>query len=217
MNALHWGPILAGFAFAGSLASAQPAIKLAVLPAPFEIRNPPAGVTIAGPDRMSVRAGKNTNWFASPWDLKNWDNVPTLLFRPDENFTLSAKIALSPVSLWDSGALVLFADKDHWAKLCLEMPEPNGPLSVVSVVTNDVSDDGYSIQAKGDALYMRVSKSGPGLSFYASEDGQNWKLIRAFRFRATAPVQAGFLAQSPVGAGISVEFSDIRYSRQDKK
>jgi uncharacterized protein len=201
----------AAICFAGLAMAADAEARPTALPAPVEQRNAPVAWTATGPNGIAIDAPAQTNWFVSPSDLKAWDNAPTLLFRPDENFKLSARISLTPHSRWDSGALVLFTDPDHWAKLCLEDDQDDGRLSVVMVVTNGVSDDSYSIAASGNALYMKVAKSGLAFFFYASEDGKTWKMVRTFRLGEINNLKTGFLAQSPVGNGIHVEFSDIRY------
>lgn len=194
----------------GQAAVATAADMSNVLSGPFEPRHGPIDATTLGQGHVVIRAGAQTNWFVSPWDLHTWDNAPTLLIAPKGDFSISAKITLDPISRWDSGALTLFADKDHWAKLCLEMAEPQGPLTVVSVVTNGVSDDSYAAPIVGKTLYLKAAKTGSGLSFHVSQDGQNWKMVRAFRLQSDAQIKAGFLAQSPVGTGIAVDFNDLR-------
>jgi uncharacterized protein len=196
----------------GIAAAAGADAGLTALPGPIEQRNPPVALTVTGPDSFAIDASALTNWFVSPFDLHTWDNAPTLLFRPAENFALSARVSLMPKTHWDSGALVLFADKDHWAKLCLEASgDGDGRLQAVMVVTNGVSDDAYSVAAKGNTLYMRMARQGHAFAFFVSEDGANWQMIRQFRLGATANLRAGFLAQSPAGQGIHASFSEIRY------
>lgn len=207
---------LLSLAVAGVLAvpvmAAGSAQTLAALPAALEYRNPPVQWKVTGPDRFTITAPAHSNWFISPFDLGRVDSAPTLLFHAPEDFILSAKISLTPLSRWDSGALALYVDKDHWAKLCLETPQGDGHLSVVMVVTNGASDDSYSIPAAGHALYLKIARQGPGVTFFASEDGKIWQMVRAFRLSPSQDLQAGFLAQSPTGNGIAVDFSELRYS-----
>jgi regulation of enolase protein 1 (concanavalin A-like superfamily) len=179
----------------------------------FETRNGPVTWTAKGPDALTIIAGPKTNWFVSPWDSTAVDNAPMVLFRPQGNFSLSAKIALQPKTRWDSGALTLFIDKDNWAKLCLENSVADGKLSVVMVVNRGISDDSYTaFTASDNTLYLKIAHQGPAYMFFASHDGKDWTMLRDFTMSGDAALlRTGLLAQSPVGDGITVQFSDIRY------
>lgn len=197
------------------LSSAEAAPSFTALPAPFETRNGPVVWDATGPDKLVIKAGPKTNWFVAPWDNKlASDNAPTLLFKPEGNFSLSTKISLTPLKRWDSGALTLFIDKDNWAKMCLENANDDGKLTVVMVVNRGDSDDSYTtIIAPNNALYFRVRRNGPGFSFESSTDGKTWTWLRAFSLRGDyQQLRTGLLAQSPVGDGMTVTFSDISYT-----
>lgn len=203
-----------GLVFLAGPALADPA--LTALPGPLEPRNHPLAWHATGADSLTISAGPKTDWFVAPWNPElASDSSPTLLFRPEGNFTLSAKIALQPKSRWDSGALVLFVDKNNWAKMNIENANGDGRLSVVMVVTRGVSDDSYTdFSAPENTLYLSISRSGPGFFVNASHDGKNWTMLRAFALNGDlASLKAGFLAQSPTGDGMTVTFSDIRYER----
>jgi uncharacterized protein len=186
---------------------------LTALPGPLETRNPPVAWKATGPDSLIISAGPKTNWFVSPWDSTTADNAPMLLFRPKGDFTFTAKIALKPVARWDSGALALFIDKDNWAKLCFENSVADGKLSVVMVVNHVISDDSYTAYSAPDnTLYLRISRQGTAYMFFASRDGKDWMLMRDFVLNGDAALlRAGLLAQSPVGDGMTVTFTDIHY------
>lgn len=206
--------VTALFALTAVAASAAP--TLTALPGPLEPRNQPLSWQVTGPDSLTISAGPKTDWFVAPWDPKlATDNSPAVLFRPEGNFMLSAKIALQPKSRWDSGALVLFIDKDNWAKMNIENAAGDGKLSVVMVVNRGVSDDSYSdFYAPDNTLYLRLNRSGPGFFLNASHDGKTWTMLRAFALNGDlTQLKAGFLAQSPTGDGMTVTFTDIRYER----
>ncbi len=200
--------------FAFSLpCAAQSSARLKAIPGEFEARNQPVSWSIGDNDTLTIKAAPKTNWFIAPLDLRSWDSAPMLLFRPADDFTLSAKISLEPRSRWDAGSLVLFINENTWAKICLEAPEGQGRMSVVMVVTRGESDDSYSIPVTGNSLYMKIAKIGPSFVFYVSPDGKSWSMVRNFRLGAdTKGLRAGFSAQSPIGAGSTVVFSNINYA-----
>lgn len=199
-------------AFVSAANAADPA--LTALPGPLETRNPPVVWQATAPDAITMTAGPKTNWFVSPWDSAAEDTAPTLLFRPNGNFDLKAKITLQPKARWDSGALALYIDKDNWAKICFENSLGDGRLSVVMVVNRGISDDSYTaMSAPDNTIYLKVSRQGPAFVFFASHNDKDWTMLRDFTLNGDlSQLRAGLLAQSPRGDGIAVRFSEIRYT-----
>lgn len=207
---MKYGLLLCAFVATAATALAEPAFTTQS----FEPRNGPVNWTAQGPDSLSIEAGPKTNWFVPPWNAANLaDNAPTLLLKPAGDFSLSAKVHLDPRSRWDSGALTVFVDKDHWGKLCLENANGDGKLAVVMVVNKNVSDDSYTdFFAANNALYLKITRKGLAIFFNASADGKTWRMFRAFSLDTDlSALRVGLLAQSPIGDGIHAEFSDIRY------
>lgn len=132
-----------------------------------------------------------------------------LAFEAPARFTLEARIAVvNERSTFDAGALVLWVDGDHWAKLCFEQ-SPQGQAMVVSVVTNTWSDDVNSTPVAADSVWMRISRVGEAWAFHSSADGASWDFVRIFRLHTDAPVRVGFLSQAPVGPPCVARFDEI--------
>lgn len=193
-----------------SPASASPSVVLAGVPGPWIGQNPPVAWKVESGKTLTISAGGKTDWFSSPMGDERSDNTPRLLFKPAEDFVLSTKVAVDFHSQWDSGALVLYVNNSLWAKLCFEMTIEKHP-AIVSVVTRDVSDDNNSIPIIGSTVYLKVAKAGRAIFFYASQDGQNWSIIRAFSLGINPDLRIGFSSQSPVGDGCTTVFSQIHY------
>jgi uncharacterized protein len=180
------------------------------LPGPMIWQNSPVNWKAESSGRLSITAGKATDWFVSPMDGARSENSPRLVFQPADDFVLSARVMVDFRAQWDAGVLVLYVNDDTWAKLCLEMTVEKHP-AIVSVVTRGLSDDNNSIAIQGKSVYLKVAKAGQAIFFYASEDGQKWKIIRAFSFGPGAKVRVGFSSQSPVGDGCTTVFDHITY------
>ncbi|WP_144758806.1 DUF1349 domain-containing protein [Curtobacterium sp. 9128] len=131
---------------------------------------------------------------------------------PDGDFVFSARVHVPGVrTTFDAGALALWSDQDHWAKLCNEY-SPQGAAMVVSVVTDRFSDDCNGPLLSAPAVFLRVARSGPSIAFHSSDDGSQWDFVRTFRLPVTpSPWSVGFLAQSPLGEGCTAVFDTIRY------
>lgn len=195
---------------------AQPAVHgnqppvIEGLPAPLTWQHPPAQWKIDEGKTLSITGGKGTDWFASPMGNDRRDNSPRLVFKPADDFVMSAKVTVDFRTQWDGGVLVLYVNDELWAKLCFEMTVEKR-RAIVSVVTRGLSDDNNSIAIDGNSVYLKVAKAGQAIFFYASQDGANWSIIRAFSLGANPNLRIGFSSQSPVGDGCTTVFSEIHY------
>jgi len=155
---------------------------------------------------------------------EDWSNHPltgernlraTMLGRtaPDNDFTLSATVRVeSERTTFDAGALGIWCDSEHWAKLCFEH-SPQGENMVVSVVTNGFSDDANGEAVRTDAVGLRICRTRDAWAFHARIDGGAWRFVRLFRLGGDGPITAGFLAQTPLGTRCVASFSDIALSQ----
>lgn len=161
-------------------------------------------------DVLTIIAGEKTDMFRDPNVTYNTDNAPKLLFKPDDNFVLSACIEHSFASKWDGGAIVLKSDSLNWIKFCFEK-DYTGAKRVVSVVTKNISDDCNSVKISANKVYYKMAKADNVITLYYSLNGKKWFLIRHLQFDAKPGFEVGFLSQSPTGTSCEVKFSDIQY------
>ncbi|MFZ0339442.1 MAG: DUF1349 domain-containing protein [Terracidiphilus sp.] len=210
------GILFASALLALSLASAQVGQtnivtpQLDGVPLPMIWQNDPASWKIDGRQTLTITSGKQTDWFVSPMGDSFRNSSPRLLFKPAADFVLNAKVNVGFRAQWDAGAIVLYESDSLWAKLCFESTIDRR-TAIVSVVTKEVSDDSSSIEMTGPAVYLKVAKAGSAIFFYASQDGRDWKIIRTFSLGKAPNLRIGFSSQSPVGDGVTTEFSEIRY------
>jgi regulation of enolase protein 1 (concanavalin A-like superfamily) len=159
---------------------------------------------------LTISAAAKTDWFVDPFDGTVANNAPILLFTADAEYVVSARVTVKFVTKWDAGALMLWGDDHHWAKLSYEL-SPDKIPTLVTVVTRGLSDDCNSKEYRGDSVYLRVAKSGKTYVFYSSVDGRSWQIVRTFSLDTELPIRVGFEAQSPAGSGAVAKFSAITY------
>jgi uncharacterized protein len=193
-------------------AADQPILK--GLPGKLEWLNAPAGWHVDNETSLTsvltIKAGKQTDWFVDPFNGETHKNAPILLFSPAKDFVFSAQVKVAFKTKWDAGALMLWADERRWAKLSFELSPKNEP-TMVTVVTRGFSDDCNSITVRGNTVYVRIAKSGPAYVFYSSEDGKDWHILRVFELGNGPEPRIGLEAQSPAGQGAEVTFTNVRY------
>src|SRR5271154_1186107 len=207
---------LVGLALFLPLANAACAQKPAIIGIPNILawQNIPAAWHVEHGAELTIRSGKQTDWFVDPFEGAVHNTAPILLFFPSDNYVFSTKVKVGFSTKWDAGALMVWADDHHWAKLSFELSPTKEP-TMVTVVTRGVSDDCNSIPISGNTVYIQIAKSGPAFVFYSSTDGKIWQVLRVFSLEDSSKARVGFESQSPAGAGTEAVFSEIRY--QTKK
>lgn len=177
--------------------------------------NRPLSYSVTG-GTLSIDAEAKTDMFRDPNVTYNSDNAPKLLFTADNDFVLIARIEHAFTYKWDGGAIVLKTDPMHWVKFCFEK-DYTGIHRVVSVVTNDISDDCNSVALTQNFVYYKIAKADNVVTLYFSADKKKWLLIRHFQYNVKGPLKLGFLAQSPTGTHNKVTFSEISYQHKKIK
>ena len=186
---------------------------LASIPGDLAWKNQPLNSTSDAELRqISITTGRQTDWFIHPSGKPVQASAPiALLMPPDSIFQLQAKVTVDFAATYDAGTIFLYVHYTHWAKLCFEY-SPQGQPMVVSVVTRGLSDDCNSVTISDRSVYLRLYREDRVLAFHYSTDGRYWHFVRHFSLGDLDQAKVGFSAQSPVGEGCAVIFSDIRYT-----
>jgi uncharacterized protein len=193
-----------------ALAFPQTPVSIPGLPGTLNWQNTPSSWKFDNQKVLTISAGAKTDWFVDPFDGTVANNAPILLFMTDADYVFSARVTVLFASKWDAGALMLWGDDHHWAKLSYEL-SPDKVPTLVTVVTRGLSDDCNSKEIRGDSVYLRIAKSGKTYIFYFSTDGRNWQIARTFSLDTELPIRAGFEAQSPAGSGAVAKFAAVNY------
>jgi len=161
---------------------------------------------------LRITAAAGADWSNDAFGGAQQHAATLLGFVPPGDFSLSAHaVVVGERSTFDAAVLAIWGDRDHWAKLCFEY-SPQGEAMVVSVVTNEYSDDCNSTLVVEGAVHLRITRSGAGWAFHSSADGRTWVFVRVFRLAYAGPASVGFLAQAPLGERCIAEFHNITYS-----
>ncbi|MDM8159698.1 DUF1349 domain-containing protein [Labilibaculum sp. K2S] len=159
---------------------------------------------------LKITSNEKTNLFNSPSGNYYMQNAPMVLFHPDGNFIISAKITAELREVYDVASLVIYQDNNLWAKLCFG----NSIKKETTVVTRGFSDDCNSIKITDDFVYFSIAKKGEEFSFHCSTDNVNWELVRHFRLECNdSSLMLGFAVHCSKGEKFSAVFSDINYSK----
>ena len=187
---------------------------LTSIPGELTWKNEPVFTQTNTGDSLDITAGPVSDWFHNPGSSFVMNNAPVALFSPSGGeFLLSAKVIVEFKYTYDAGVLFLYVNDDTWAKLCFEY-SPQNEAMVVSVVTRGRSDDCNSVVIGSHTVYLRVCRQGNAIAFHYSTDGQYWRFVRYFTIGDLSNLKVGFAAQSPVGKGCPVHFSEIGFRHE---
>jgi uncharacterized protein len=159
---------------------------------------------------LRIAPSSGTNLFRAPGGGFNMVNAPMVLASADKDFTLVARVSAQLVERYDVGALVLYQDETHWAKLCFEN-SAHKEATVVTVVTRDRSDDANSETIASPFVYLALARHGDEFSLHFSRDGREWRLARHFEQAFADTLKVGFAAHSDANPHFVVSFSEIAY------
>ncbi len=194
---------------AAVLAEPLPAIKLAAVPYALNSENLTTNAQLEK-ERLTITARKGTDFFISPDGAQVFTNTPKVYFEPKGDFAFSAQVSGKFTHAYDGGALYVYVDATHWAKLLFEQFD-SGTNGIGTLVTKGVSDDAHHGEYKSDTAYLKITRQGSIFSFFWPPDGKQWASVRRFGMDATQPVKVGFSVQSPTSVSTSVVFSDLQF------
>lgn len=193
-------------------------IHIPAIPHTLSFENTVADYKVKSSDKIQFSSPAKSDLFISSNGQYATNKSPRLLFTPEDEFILSAKISLEFFANWDAGDLIVYNDSLNWAKFCFER-DFQGNTRVVSVVCKDYADDCNGMLIEGNEIYYKVAGkiSSNRYVFYYSLDGEEWFPIRMFGMGKSDQLRIGFSVQSPVGEGSTAIFSDIKYQAQKPK
>lgn len=158
---------------------------------------------------LKIDAAPKTDLFNDPnGKIKKNNSAKLLIEVTKNNFIFYAKVKVDFKDVFDAGVLILYSDKNHWAKFCFEFSPQKEP-TIVSVVNNELSDDCNSVKITSNDIYLRISKINKSFAFHYSINKKYWHMVRYFSINKIKNLKVGFSVQSPVGNGCRATFSDI--------
>jgi regulation of enolase protein 1 (concanavalin A-like superfamily) len=191
------------------LAQISDSSSIQAIPHKLFWKKPPTRFSNNG-DSLTIEAPGNTDIYRDSYGSYLPNNAPRLLFRADSNFILTVEVRHAFTDEWNGGGIFLEADSTHCIKMCFEK-DNTGAHRVVSVVTNEYSDDCNAVAIPANQAFLKMARSGNVIILYYSSDGTTWYMARRLRYVFTSPLLVGFLVQAPGARNNTVHFSHIQY------
>ena len=178
--------------------------------------NPPPVWSFESAGLMVQPAAETDFWQRTHYEFRE-DTGHFLYLEVDGNFSLTTKVRLHPVHLYDQAGLMVRVGPSCWIKTSVEY-ESKGPSKLGAVVTNDGYSD-WSLQdfPRGrKQVHLRIRREAQDfLVEWRRAVGSNWELLRVAHLHQGVgqPIQCGLYACSPKGGGFRAEFEFLRIDR----
>jgi regulation of enolase protein 1 (concanavalin A-like superfamily) len=178
---------------------------------PYDIaKNEQGGSITVLAEKITIIANKGTDLFTNTTGDKSVDKSPRVLFEPRGDFIFSAKVSGDFTTAYSGGALMVYVNGQHWAKLLFERFK-SGHNGIATTVTSTTGDDAYHGTQQAQSYYLKIARHDTSYVFYTSENGQYWNFERHFSLEKNTQVHIGFTAQSPLAEAQQVTFTNIEF------
>ncbi|MBE0339670.1 DUF1349 domain-containing protein [Paenibacillus sp. 23TSA30-6] len=131
---------------------------------------------------------------------ENLTNAPFYYKEVTGNFVMRAQVSHGFKDTYDSATLMIMQDFQVWAKACFEKTDFD-THAVVSVVTNQTSDDANGCNIDSDTIWLQIARVGNSFAFHYSLDGLKFVMMRFFTLPVDETIKVGLEAQAPTGQG----------------
>lgn len=143
-------------------------------------------------------------------------NAPFFYKEVNGDFVMRVKVQVDFKDVYDAACLMVMKDLEVWGKLCFELTDFN-THAVVSVVTNQTSDDANGSNIEGDSVWLQISRTGQSFAFHYSLDGKQFFMARFFNLPVEDQVKVGIVSQSPTGKGGNRFYSQFSLEQRTVK
>ncbi|MBO6506846.1 MAG: DUF1349 domain-containing protein [Kordiimonadaceae bacterium] len=152
-------------------------------------------------------AGEGTDWFEDPNKEYSERSAPVIWYSTTlSDFSCVGVFETKLKNVFDATGIMIRIGDSWWGKLAYEL-SPRRKPTIVSVISNPLSDDANGPEADGDTVHLRVIKKGATVSMHWRTDVDLWNLVRYCQIPSSESIEIGFFVQSPQGEGLEARVS----------
>ena len=118
---------------------------------------------------IDIYAPAETDYFVNPVDGQVKADAPFFYKEVEGDFILRSKVSLDFESIYDACVLLALENDKLWAKACFEYTD-FGTNAVVTVMTNNKSDDANGVNVEGNEIWLQMSRKDDVFAIHYSLD-----------------------------------------------
>jgi uncharacterized protein len=162
---------------------------------------------------IEITSPPKTDFFCDICSSYKMFNAPVYYTNIEGDFIFRCKVKPELNQTYDAGGIIAYESDNKWIKFAFEKTDLGHP-SVVSVITNNVSDDGNGEKIKDSEIWMQIARKDHNWCLHYSKYKSNWRMVRYFRLELINNISIGLFSQSPLGNGCTVKFSEVELLNQ---
>lgn len=157
---------------------------------------------------IMMEAGCGTNLFNDMCSDYRTADFPFYYAMQKGDFIIRCRITPEFKACYDLGSIVVYDNQNKWIKFAFENSDAGYP-AIVSVITDEVSDDCNGVKINEKGIWMQIIRKGNNFSLHYSTDKKEWVLARIFHLNMSHEIKLGISAQSPMGDSCMVKFEGL--------
>ena len=126
------------------------------------------------------------------------------------DFTIKAKVSHDFIGRYDACGFMAYDNEDLWAKTAYELTN-FGTHTVVSVITNKLSDDANGVNLEGNEVWLQLARKGDAFAIHYGLSKDEMFKVRVFSLPMKDTIKVGFITQSPFDEGKEMKFEDFTF------
>lgn len=158
--------------------------------------------------KITIQAIPNVDFFINPVTGEVQSGSPFAYQEIEGDFVIKALVSLEFESTWDACVLLALDNDKLWAKACFERTDYD-KNAVVTVITNQVSDDANGVNIDGNQVWLQLARKGNVFGVHYSLDGEQFFMSRLCSLPMKNKIKVGIVGQSPIGNGGARNFESL--------
>ena len=177
-------------------------------------------LTIDG-NELTIYAPPNSDFFNNPVPesgdfTKPLANAPFLYTEIEGDFVIRVNVTPEFISDYDASCIMVINDEKTWLKAAFEKSDFN-TTAIVSVVTNEISDDANGCNITEKSVWLQVARVGNNFTVHYSPDGVKFDMVRLCFLPVENTLKVGIVSQSPTGNGANHKFNNLTIEKRTIK
>lgn len=160
-------------------------------------------------ENLTIESDRHTDFYFSETDRHLSGEF--IYQNCEKNFTIIAEVCPNCSQIYDAAGIMVWGTDNTWTKFVIEKIDEES-LNVVSMVTNEFSDDVVGERFKGKAIFLKIEAKNNFFQFSYSHDDKLYIKHRKFYLKLPDVLKLGFISQSPNGDRTRAEIKIIGFS-----
>lgn len=157
---------------------------------------------------LYMDANDHSDFISSAVSKTKTHNAAFVYKEVKGDFTIKAKVSHDFIGQYDACGFMAYDHEDLWAKTAFELTN-FGTHTVVSVITNKLSDDANGVNLNGNEVWLQLARKKDAFAIHYGLNKDEMYKVRVFSLPMQETIKVGFITQSPFDKGKEMKFEEF--------